>query len=707
MMEPIEAGKERFSSRGLSAARFTQAMALVGLILGVLEAGLLYFRPRAAGLTIPDTAYVVWFIAPLVDMLAGAVVGLLLGLLGLIGMAGGRRLRQTILPPVAAGIAGAYLCWMLDSFGIGAGVIFPRRPGLATVLTGFVAAFIIAFGTLRFRYWRLKARGSHRAKQWLAFDSAVTAALACGIIFYAVFQPLRPAAQSSAAALSAKKLAQPNVALIVLDTVRADHFSCYGYSRLTTPSLCSLAHRGVLFENAIAPSSWTLPSLTSIFTGLMPHQTGANWSNPPAPEPWTLARILQSKGYETAGFNANPYYGLAGWRLSEGFDLYDDDSASIRHNLAVTFIGQSILQWLYERTVRYNQFNHRTADDLNRDIMRWARRREPGRPYFLFVNYMDAHRPYLPPASFDHRFGRIPRPLLPRLASALRNGRPEKPYTAAERAEMVDGYDNSLAYLDGRAASLIRFLNDLPGGGSTIFIITADHGEGFGEHGAYDHGWNLYREALRVPLIIFGPGVPAGARIKDTVPTRNLFATIIDFTLPELRSNRAIASATLSRLWREGTSPAPQAVLSELDFVSNGVDPSLMSLTASDWQFILNPGGQAELYDVLCDPGEKRNLASDPQDQAVLSSLRMDMEAKAAYSLLPWRGVEYLSPLDPLVGGFTGGFIRTASEGRLKLPPQINLPIGAAQAIFSHQPPSQLVHPSAPEEQNLRTLPYH
>lgn len=705
-MQPTEAGEDRHPSRG-RLARLARAMALVGLVLGILEAGLLYFKPRVAGLTIPDTAYVIWFIAPLVDMLAGAAVGLLLGLSGM--AVGSRRFMQVILPPIAAGIGGAYLCWILDWFGIGAGVTFPSRPTALTAIEGFVVAFIVILGFTIFGPRRFNGRDPISIKPWLVFDSAVTAALVCGIIFYAVFRPPRPGAahENSGIALSARKPSQPNIALIVLDTVRADHLTCYGYFRPTTPGLCALARRGVLFENAIAPSSWTLPSLTSIFTGLMPHQTGANWSRAPAPEPWTLARILQSKGFETAGFNANPYYGLAGWRLSEGFDLYDDDSTSIRHNLAVTFIGQSVLQWLYDRTIRFNQFNHRTADDLNRDILRWARRRKQGQPYFLFVNYMDAHRPYLPPAPFDHRFGGIPPPLLPRLAAALRNGRPQKPYTTAERAEMIDGYDNSLAYLDGRAASLIRFLGGLPGGGSTVFIITSDHGEGFGEHNAYDHGWNLYREALHVPLMIFGPGIPAGFRIQDTAPTRDLFATIIDLTLPELRSNRAIASATLRRLWSGGPSPAPQAVLSELDFASSGADPSMLSLTTAQWQIILNPGGRAELYDVLHDPGEQRNLAQKlalhPQDQAVLPNLRADLEAKAAYSLLPWRGIEYLSPLDSRAGGF----IRAASEGRLKLPSVVEPPIGSAQAIFSHQPPSQLMRPPAPEEQNLRTLPYH
>ncbi|MBZ5545544.1 MAG: sulfatase-like hydrolase/transferase [Acidobacteriia bacterium] len=198
---------------------------------------------------------------------------------------------------------------------------------------------------------------------------------------------------------------RPNIVLITLDTVRADHLSTYGYHRRTSPNLDRLARQGVVFENAIAPTSWTLASHATIFTGLLPHQHGANESAPLAPGLKTLAAILGSRGYQTAGFSANISYGYAGWGMSDGFGLYDDDGSSLRHNLAKTTAGRHLIAPAYQRLIHYDDFDRRNAAELNRDVARWFNHRS-GSPYFLFVNYYDAHMSYLPPPPFAHRFGK-------------------------------------------------------------------------------------------------------------------------------------------------------------------------------------------------------------------------------------------------------------------------------------------------------------
>ncbi|HEV2499242.1 MAG TPA: sulfatase [Terriglobia bacterium] len=695
----------RAPSRWLPAWRFVLVFALVGLGIGVVEAALLYFIPRVTGLIQPDVEYVIWFLAPLVDLLAGALTGLVLGLLYVSKK--NQPLMTAVLVSAGLALTGAYLFWMLDWFRIGAGTLFPRHLVVSTAVKFFLIIFVIALvpATLGSKH----VDHFFKSEQWfsrrrgLELHAIVLAILVGGIVFYATHRPMNYAAmQSKGGPSRAAPSTLPNIALIVLDTVRADHFSCYGYPRPTTPNLCALAGQGVLFQNAIAPSSWTLPSLTSIFTGLMPHQTGVDWGMALDADPWTIAKILQSKGYETAGFNSNPFYGLAGWRLSEGFDFYDDDSLSIRHNLAVTFLGQSILQTLYNRVVRYNQFDHRNADGLNRDVKRWMRRRDISNPYFLFINYMDAHRPYLPPAQFDHRFGRILSRLLPRVTAALADGRPPSAYTHEERVDLIAGYDNSLAYLDSRVGNLIDFLRTQPGGRQTIFLITSDHGEGFGEHGTYDHGWNLYREVLHIPLIIAGPTIPMGMRVSSPVPTRDIFSTVVDLALG---LKGVVASTSLRRFWQPESMPpaASSGVISELDIFSQGADPASLSLTTPEWHLIINPGGQPELYNIRSDPGEKSNLASDPSLQTTVTQLRATLQARLAYSLLPWRGLAYLSPLNRA----GSDFIRQVSQKQLRLPTENIMPIGSAQAVFSHQPPSQLVHPSPSEQQALRSLPYH
>lgn len=661
--------------------------------MGVLEAGLFFSIPRAGGLLHPDVRYAIWFLAPLLDLGGGALVGFALGLI-----AGTRRESvrpRRFIAALGCGFAAGYAAWMLQWFR----VIFP--PGFIAPILLFA---FIACGIFLLLNWRGAPDYLIRVtraieRRLLAAEIVIVAILSLGIAAYGLHHPpAMAAAEDASIALRARR---PNIVLIVLDTVRADHLSCYGYRRLTTPNIDSFARRGVQFENVIAASSWTLPSIASIFTGLLPHQHGANWGHALDAGPLTLAAILRSNGYETAGFNANPFYGLGGWRLSEGFDVYDDDSYSLRHNLAVTFLGQSALRSAYNRLIRYNQFDHRDAADLNRDIMRWSRARDTEDPFFLFVNYMDAHRPYLPPAPWDHRFGRIPHRLLARITAPLKAGRPARPYTSAQRQEMIDGYDNSLAYLDDQVERLVRFLEAQPGGDDTEFIVTSDHGEGFGEHGTYDHGWNLYSEVLRVPLVVWGPGVPAGVRVTDLVAARRLFPTILDLSLG-LRG--PVAQASLRADWdhRAGSPGPPRGVISELVTYGPAGDPASLSLTTAQWHLLRNSGGAVKLYDARNDPGEHTDLAGLPGFKQVKDKLQVLLEEQLAQSLLPWRDADYLSPLDR--PGAT--FVEQISRPGVHLAPE-GIPAGAVQALFSHTKPSQLGKPSQAEQDLLRSLPYH
>jgi len=155
-----------------------------------------------------------------------------------------------------------------------------------------------------------------------------------------------------------------------MDTVRADHLSTYGYGRDTTPNLARLAKEGVLFENAISATSWTLPSLSAIYTGLLPHQSGSNAFRPLNPGWKTIESLLGHHGYATAGFNANYYYGESGWGLGSGFGKYDDDRTTLLYNLSRTLVGRAAVQPLYQNLERYDAFYRRNAADLNADVFR-------------------------------------------------------------------------------------------------------------------------------------------------------------------------------------------------------------------------------------------------------------------------------------------------------------------------------------------------
>lgn len=488
----------------------------------------------------------------------------------------------------------------------------------------------------------------------------------------------------------------------MLDTVRADHLSCYGYARPTTPNLDRLAGQGVLFEDAVAPTSWTLPSLASVLTGLLPHQHAADWYEPMAQQPMTLAEILMTRGFETAGFNANPDFGLAGWGLDQGFDVYDDAHDWLRHNLAATFAGQSLYQTLFQEIVSFNEFDRLNAGQINQRVLDWLRHRST-RPYFLFINYMDAHRPYVPPAPYDRRFGRIPKSLLWTIAFALRDGQWSRSISASERQDLIDGYDNSLRYLDAEVGRLLDALEASPDASRTFVIVAGDHGEGFGEHGTYDHGWDLYQEVLHVPLLVAGPGIPAGQRVSGVAELRELFPTVVQLALGNLGPQ--IGQASLCRFWNTEGVPegAASPAVSELNRLTrDGQKKAVLGLRDSRWHYIVDSCGEAELYDIQVDGAETHNLAASPALQTVVRQLRSEMQAILARSVMPWRNVTYLSALDQ--PGMP--FVRLAAGN----PAAFGLfgwPVGRSQSFFLERPQAPASRPSASQDDLLRSLPYH
>jgi arylsulfatase A-like enzyme len=684
---------------------FAAAGGAVGLVLGLVEAGLLDHIPRFAGLVRPDVNGGVWVIAPLADAPLFALVFALLGWLS------GRRRGLTWRvrwAAAGAGLVSAYLGELLLWFRVWTGYIVPRpftslAPFVTLLFTPglyFVIGFVLTELFLRWRWrWRGPAVLQPRRWRWLALaDLAVLAALSLALAFLCA-RPASPAGASLEAPPAG--VPRPNIVLIVMDTVRADHLSCYGYARPTTPNLDRLAARGVLFERAIAPASWTLPSLSSMLTGLLPHQHGASWGRALDPQPVTLAEILGARGYETAAFNANEMYGLAGWRLDRGFDLYDDASLWLRHDLAATLTGQSVYQALFQAFVRFNTFDHFNAGQMNRQVFEWLRHRS-GRPFFLFINYNDAHRPYLPPAPYDHRFGRIPQSTLWNVAYSLPDGRPHRPLTPTGRQALIDGYDNSLDYLDAQIGRLLEAVAASPEAGRTYVLVAADHGEGFGEHGTYDHGWNLYREVLHVPLLVTGPGIPAGRHVTRVVPLGEIFSTVVQLALGDV--GEAVTRSSLSRFWqppRRGVASLP--VASELSFWKHGWRrEAVLSLREERWHYLLGSGGHTELYDVESDAMEKNNLAGTPEFAGVARRLQSELQSMLARSEYPWRNVDYLSPLDQPDLPFYRRVATNPDAFTL-----VGWPLGSAQAFFERSPSRPEVRPNLSQQDLLRSLPYH
>jgi arylsulfatase A-like enzyme len=437
----------------------------------------------------------------------------------------------------------------------------------------------------------------------------------------------------------------PNVLLIVLDTVRADHLSLYGYPRPTSPNLERLARRGIRFDQARAAAPWTLASHANLFTGRWPHELGIKWSCPLRDDVPTLAEHLGSLGYATAGFAGNTFYCSYDSGLDRGFTHYRDYVLDwLNAARAVRLINESLKTFAQLgrflpiprlTLLKLAQGERKHAHVVNREFLDWlSRRRQPRRPFFAFMNYVDAHSPYLLPPGGSYRFGSAPRTdaewwfLAEGWTQADKRRLPP-----AARTLVHDAYDNCLASLDERLGELIDELQSRGVLDQTLIIVTADHGEGMGEHGLFDHGESLYRTEIGVPLLIVPPADRGRSPIavEESVSLRDLPATIVD--LIGLANGSPFPGRSLARLWADSPTGAPpvatEVVLSELAS-PNPSDPNqrrspayrgpLFSLALGDFVYIRNEGdGSEELYNQREDPSEVINLA---RGEAMLPILR-------------------------------------------------------------------------------------
>jgi arylsulfatase A-like enzyme len=466
----------------------------------------------------------------------------------------------------------------------------------------------------------------------------------------------------------------PNVLLIVLDTVRADRLSLYGYHRATTPVLERLARQGIRFDLARAPAPWTLASHASFFSGRWPHELGVQFETPLQTQFPMLAEYLGAHGYATAGLVANTVYCSYATGLNRGFTHYEDyileKLGPLRTAVLIEETRKSILLWLFIGLHgnagwlhSANEFvatwsgseSRRDAGSINRGLLDWLdHRRDPHRPFFAFLNYFDAHTPYKLPDGATPRFSR--RPQSPDELEIIYDN-----WTNLDKSKLApyyltlarDSYDNCLAYLDEMLGQLH---NDLGRRGlleRTWIVIVGDHGEGLGEHDLYEHGESLYSTEIRVPLLIVPPSgsQPGASVVREMVSLRDLPATIVDVV--GLGTDAPFPGRSLASLWGDTSTRARddvgREVFSELPEPSrldssHGRSPArrgpLVSLAEGDMVYIFNEGDRTEeLYNEREDPRELTNLAARPAMLPDLKRFRQRLaELKAAPGVPARRG---------------------------------------------------------------------
>ncbi len=303
---------------------------------------------------------------------------------------------------------------------------------------------------------------------------------------------------------------RPNVLLILVDTVRSDHLGCYGYDRNTTPTLDSLAHSGTRFSRVMSGSPWTLPSMTTTFTGLPERVHRARLQNttfygvdPSLP---FLPVMMNRAGYRTAAF-FNVIYMSEHFGFHRGFEHFD-------------------CQGLVELS------NSRIAETTVDDFLEWLDSDEDDAPFFAAVHFFDPHATYDPPSPYDTMFADpsysgdfgkewgIGNDMLEANSGQIS-------IDADGIANLINLYDGELAYTDAELGRLFAALRARDLGEETLIIVIGDHGEEFGEHGKFTHGHSLHAELLQVPIILSGSGVVAGSVDSTLSGNIDVFPTIL------------------------------------------------------------------------------------------------------------------------------------------------------------------------------------
>lgn len=394
---------------------------------------------------------------------------------------------------------------------------------------------------IRFRWWML---------------GAVVLLAACLVLVKLSFD-------SSSRSKARGAFRHANILLVTLDTTRADRIGTYGYAAAETPNIDRLAGEGVLFEHCITPTAYTLPSHSSIFTGLYPphHGVRINGASALGDSQTTLAERLSAQGYRTGAF-VGAFVLDGRWGLAQGFSHYDDEfplGADQRLDLAKV---------------------QRPADKVVDAALEWLQQDQSKKPFFAWIHLYDAHTPYEPPEPFRSRFA---------------------------SSGLSSLYDGEIAFADSQVGRLLDWLDRQGLKENTVVVVVGDHGEGLGSHGEDEHGYYIYDYAVLVPLIFRLPG-STGLRIPAQVRTVDIFPTLLDLVTGE--KTRDIQGESLLALMEGQKEDSPRYAYSESMATNLQYGWSaLYSLRTNQYKLIEAP--RSELYELSQDPGESKNRLDD------------------------------------------------------------------------------------------------
>lgn len=392
--------------------------------------------------------------------------------------------------------------------------------------------------------------------------------------------------------LSCGRDRSPNVLVITIDTLRADHLSCYGYSRPTSPRIDAFASDAVLFEQVLCQAPQTLPSHASIFTGLHPRTHGAiSHENRLAPEVTTLAEVLAEKGYTTGAIVSNHVLD-ARYGLDQGFGSYVPVHRAYPE-------------------ARRREMHEREQDPTTDEALKWLEGNARSH-FFLWVHWFHPHRAYDPPPRYRQTFaGPYGGPAVDQGEFAMKAWQEKLDLPQEDIAYMRGLYDGEVAFTDAQVGRVLDRLETLGIAGNTIVIVTSDHGEILYEHEHYfGHDIALYDECTMVPLVIKIPGLrPARGRVPGLVQSIDIFPTVLEaLGLPPPAGLEGKSLLPLAR--GEAASTGEYGFSETFPFPEKCPPRHAVRTETAKLIWRQEPPAEMvkEFYDLEADPGETRNL---------------------------------------------------------------------------------------------------
>lgn len=418
---------------------------------------------------------------------------------------------------------------------------------LISLALGSMAVLLVAAGPCLLWAFRSQRR---------SLNGAVVAALLAVNFAVCWWGATAPAvvAPHSGTQTAAASTGSPNLILILVDTLRADHLGTYGYGRDTSPNIDRLAEQGLVFERAYSTSNWTRPAVASIFTSTMPsrHQV-FNFFKALSPSLPLLAEVLSDHGYQTGfftvGINVEPSDGY-----SRGVDRFFHGRTRSPVERSLLFqrflfsLAPPVRMWFRQRNLN-TAGNH--PEIITKHALEWVNGADRDRGIFMFVHYPGPHSPYLPPPPYDKLYSnRAPEKRLAhapsRDALTLRAWAGRDALSPEDRQQLINQYDGKVVQHDVLVQQLLDGLRAAGRLENAVVLLTADHGEGFGEHGIWDHELGMFDELVRVPLIAWGPPLVRRGRTQVPVSLIDIAPTLVE--LAGARSPSSFDGGSVARL---------------------------------------------------------------------------------------------------------------------------------------------------------------